>query len=171
MVLAMDPELVLAAAKANDETTAEALAAARKAAQSLVEIQTGMLFGLSPAGERTGTVFGASVAVIDALITQVDKAIEVLGSNLHLSADLVLKSEDEAAVDFAKLQKDNEAHARSVTDTGLRPGDPGYHPGGTAGQSSTQTYDPASDPTGTGTAGDAGGQQPEQPALDTGGIG
>ncbi len=130
-MLEMSPDEVLAAAQANDANTAEALKAAQDAAASLAALQGGSLFGSSPEGARTGTVFDRASTVIGDLVTEVDLAIGVLSRNLHLSVDNVVKGQEAAQVDFEKLAHDNRRHVETLGTTGIQPGDESYQAPGT----------------------------------------
>ena len=126
MNIAMMPEDVLAAAKQTDANTAQALKAAQDAVNSLVALKGSTIFGVSPAGTSTDQVFGKASTVIDELITEVNKAIVLLTANLHASVDAVLKGQEVARVDYAKLTQDNTATTSAIGSTGIQPGDTTY---------------------------------------------
>lgn len=126
MNIAMVPEDVLAAAKQTDANTAEALKAAQDAVNSLVALKGSSIFGVSPAGTSTDEVFGKASTVIDELITEVDKAIGLLTANLHASVDAVLRGQEVARVDYAKLTQDNTATTTAIGSTGIKPSDETY---------------------------------------------
>ena len=162
MNIAMMPDAVMAAAKQNDANTAEALKAAQDAVSALVVLKGYGIFGTSPAGKSTDAVFAKASTVIDDLITEVNQAITVLTQNLHASVDAVLKDQEVAEVDYAKLTKDNRDRVDNLGDTGIQPGDETYvapvaprtrrppAPPGTEPGTPPST-DPGADPDGTGT--------------------
>jgi len=122
----MSPEELKAAARAHHTNTAEALKAAEEAVTSLVALRENRIFGLSPAGQQTGMVFTKASTVIDELIAEVTKAITVLTQNLHLSANLVVKNQEDARIDFDKLARDNRNHVTVLDVTGIKPGERVY---------------------------------------------
>lgn len=124
----METDALMAAARQNDANTADALAAAQQAVQSLVALKGTGMFGVSPAGETTGAVFGQASSVIDELITEVNQAITVLNQNLHASVDAVVQSQEVATVDYTKMTRDNATRVKKLGTTGLKPGDPNYVP-------------------------------------------
>ena len=126
MNIAMVPEAVLAAARQTDANTAQALKAAQDAVSSLVALKGSAIFGVSPAGMSTDEVFGTASTVIDDLITEVDKAIVLLTANLHASVDAVVRGQEVARVDYAKLTRDNTATTRVIGSTGIKPSDATY---------------------------------------------
>ena len=144
MNIAMMPDAVMAAAKQNDANTAEALKAAQDAVSALVVLKGYGIFGTSPAGKSTDAVFAKASTVIDDLITEVNRAITVLTPNLHASVDAVLKDQEVAEVDYAKLTKDNKDRVDNLGDTGIQPGDETYV--------APVAADPASTPPGTDSA-------------------
>jgi hypothetical protein len=158
----MSPEELKAAARANDTNTAVALKAAQEAVAALLALRESMIFGLSPAGRKTDMVFGKASTVVDELITEVDKAITVLTQNLHLSANLVVKNQEDAQIDFDKLARDNRHNVKALDTTGIRPGDETYqHPtpanDSATGRSAPDAGTPATASTGQqSTSGDSG---------------
>ncbi len=159
---AMSPDGVTQAAKKNDANTAEALKAAQAAVTSLVALKGTGLFGTSPAGKSTGQVFDAASTVIDELIAEVNSAIAVLNANLHASVDAVVKKQESAQADYAKLTSDNQKRVDTIGQTGIKPGDPGY----VAPQPATQTL---TDPPPSGTGQDSGGTSTPPDGSGTGG--
>jgi len=158
----MSPEELKAAARANDTNTAVALKAAPEAVAGLLALRESMIFGLSPAGRKTDMVFGKASTVVDELITEFDKAITVLTQNLHLSANLVVKNQEDAQIDFDKLARDNRHNVKALDTTGIRPGDETYqHPtpanDPATGRSAPDAGTPATASTGQqSTSGDSG---------------
>ena len=142
MNIAMMPDAVMAAANQNDANTAEALKAAQDAVSALVVLKGYGIFGTSPAGKSTDAVFAKASTVIDDLITEVNQAITLLTQNLHASVDAVLKDQEVAEVDFAKLTKDNKDRD-TLRDTGIQPRDE-THVAPVAGDPSTTP--PGTDP-------------------------
>lgn len=126
MNISMIPDAVLAAAKQNDANTAAALTAAQEAVASLVALKGSSIFGVSPAGRSTDTVFGKASTVIDELITEVDKAITVLNQNLHASVDAVVRGQEIAHVDYSKITQDNASTVSTIGTTGIAPTDATY---------------------------------------------
>ncbi len=126
MNISMMPDAVLAAAKQTDANTAEALKAAQEAVASLVALKGSAIFGVSPSGQATDAVFSKASTVIDDLITEVNQAIVLLNKNLHASVDAVLKGQEVAQVDYAKLTHDNTATTRVIGSTGIKPSDATY---------------------------------------------
>ena len=118
------------------------------------------IFGTSPAGKSTDAVFAKASTVIDDLNTEVNQAITVLTQNLHASVDAVLRDQEVAEVDYAKLTKDNRDRVDNLGDTGIQPGDetyvapvatdPSTAPPGTEPGTPPST-DPGADPDETGT--------------------
>jgi hypothetical protein len=141
--IAMMPDAVMAAAKQNDANTAEALKAAQDAVSALVVLKGYGIFGTSPAGKSTDAVFAKASTVIDDLITEVNRAITVLTPNLHASVDAVLKDQEVAEVEYAKLTKDNQDRVDTLGDTDIQRGDETYVAPVAADPSSTP---PGTDP-------------------------
>ncbi len=126
MNISMMPDAVLAAAKQTDANTAEALKAAQEAVASLVALKGSGIFGVSPSGQATDAVFSKASTVIDDLIGEVNQAITLLNRNLHESVDAVLKGQEVAQVDYAKLTQDNSTNVSSIGSTGIKPSDETY---------------------------------------------
>jgi hypothetical protein len=124
--IAMMPDAVMAGASQNDANTAEALKSAKDAVSALVVLKGYGIFGSSPAGKSTDAVFAKASTVIDGLITEVNQAITVLTYNLRASVDAVLKDQEVAEVDYAKLTKDNRDRVDNLGDTGIQPGGETY---------------------------------------------
>jgi hypothetical protein len=164
--IAMMPDAVMAAAKQNDASTAEALKAAQDAVSALVVLKGYGIFGTSPAGKSTDAVFAKASTVIDDLITEVNQAITVLAQNLHASGDAVLKDQEVAEVDYAKLTKGNKDRVDTLGDTGIQPGDETYvAPVAWDPTSTAPGSDPASAP-----ATDPGTPRGTDPGADPGGT-